>query len=103
MPANRKRQRNWKVEDPYAKKRSGETWTKWGREAPRPSSSRIVEHRNVVREDDGKAIYRRPLIIPQEDDICDMMGRLVLEKKVAAPSRATPADIALKAVLDSLI
>ena len=38
-----------------------------------------------------------------EDDLCEMMERLELEKKAGAPLRYTPADIALKAVLDSLI
>ena len=32
--------------------------------------------RNIVNEDDGKSIYCRPLIIPEEDDICDIMERL---------------------------
>ena len=42
-------------------------------------------------------------MIPEEDDLCDMMERLELENKAAAPLRYTPADLALKAVLDSFI
>ena len=78
--------------------------TKWGRKHPRNHKKATPEDTgNVVKEDDCKSIFRRPLMIPEEDDLCEMIERLELEKKTPAPLRYTPADIALKAMLDSLI
>ena len=77
-----------------------DTKTKWGRKHLRSKKKATREDTiDIVKEDDSKSIYRPP---PEEDDLCEMMERLELEKKTPAPLRYTPADIALRAVLDSL-